>query len=136
MILLDTNVVSESMRVEPDRRIIQWLDRQPASGLFISAITVDEITFGIAILPSGRRRRRLADVFARIMDIFAERTLSFDAAAAAESARFRAQRRLNGKPMSLADSQVAGVAKSNGFALATLDIQDFQGIDITTLEPR
>ena len=136
MILLDTNVVSESMRVEPDRRIIQWLDRQPVSGLFISAITVDEITFGIAILPSGRRRGRLADVFAQIMDVFVERTLSFDAAAAADGARFRAQRRLNGKPMSLADSQIAGVAKSNGFALATLDIQDFQGIDLTVLEPR
>jgi len=38
--------------------------------------------------------------------------------------------------MSLADSQIAGVAKSNGVALATLDIQDFQGIDITVLEPR
>ena len=136
MILLDTNVISESMRVEPDRRIIEWLDRQPVSGLFISAITVDEITFGIAILPSGRRRRRLADVFAQIMDVFLERILSFDAAAAADSARFRAQRRLNGKAMSLADSQIAGVAKSNGFALATLDIEDFRGIDLTVLEPR
>ena len=136
MILLDTNVVSEGMRVEPDSRIIQWLDRQPASGLFISAITIDEITFGIAILPSGRRRRQLADVFSRIVDVFAERVLPFDVAAAAESAKFRAQRRLNGKPMSLADSQIAGVAKSNSFALATLDIRDFQGIDLTVLEPR
>ena len=135
MILLDTNVISESMRIEPDGRVIGWLDRQSASSLFISTITVDEIIFGIEVLPPGRRRGRLANMFSQVLNLFSERIISFDTQAAVESARFRGQRRLNGLPMSLADSQIAGVAKSNGFVLATLNIQDFQGIDLTVLEP-
>ena len=83
-----------------------------------------------------KRADWIDSLFAQIMDVFLERILSFDAAAAADSARFRAQRRLSGKPMGLADSQIAGVARSNGFALATLDIENFQGIDLTVLEPR
>ena len=47
MILLDTNIVSGSMRVEPDTRLIDWMDRQRASSLFLSAVSVDEIVFGI-----------------------------------------------------------------------------------------
>ena len=68
MILLDTNVISESMRIAPDRRVMSWLDRHPASSLFLCAITVDEIAFGIEVLPSGRKRTRLAAVFSRITD--------------------------------------------------------------------
>ena len=53
MILLDTNVLSEAMRVEPDGRVMRWLDGHPPSVLFLSAVTVDEILFGIEILPPG-----------------------------------------------------------------------------------
>ena len=136
MILLDTNVISDSMRIQPDSRVLRWLDRHPASTLFISAITVDEISFGIEVLPAGRKRTRLANVFSRILDVFSERVISFDEKAAVESAKFRGQRRVQGAPMSLADSQIAGIAKSKGFALATLNSQDFQGIDLIVLDPR
>ena len=136
MILLDTNVVSEGMRREPDPRIIAWLDRQPASGLFLSVITVDEISYGIEILPSGRRKERLARVFSDIVSGFAGRVLTFGQDAALASASFRAGRRRAGMPMSLADSQIAGVAKSNAFALATLNVDDFQGTDLEIRVPR
>lgn len=136
MILLDTNVISESMRVAPDRRVMSWLDRHPASSLFLCAITVDEITFGIEVLPSGRKRTRLAAVFLRIIDLFSGRIIAFDTRAATESAKFRGQRHLAGSPMSLGDSQIAGVAKSRGYALATLNARDFRDIDLSVLEPR
>ena len=136
MILLDTNVISDSMRIRPDSRVLDWLDRHPASTLFISAITVDEIGFGIEVLPAGRKKTRLANVFSRILDVFSERVISFDAKAAVESAKFRGQRRVQRTPMSLADSQIAGIAKSKGFALATLNSQDFQGIDLIVFDPR
>ena len=136
MILLDTNVISESMRIAPDRRVMNWLDRHPASSLFLCAITVDEITFGIEVLPSGRKRTRLAAVFSRIIDLFSERIIAFDTRAATESAKFRGQRRLAGSPMNLGDSQIAGVAKSRGCALATLNARDFRDIDLSVLEPR
>ena len=136
MILLDTDVISEVMRHQPDARVIAWMDRQPAASLFLSAITVDEITFGIRLLPSGRRRRRLTRVFSQITDLFSGRILGFDEGAAVESARFRAERRLLGKPMGHADAQIAGVAKSRGMALATRNARDFRELDLAVLEPR
>ena len=136
MILLDTNIISASMRIEPDMDVTRWMDRQPASSLFLSAITVDEITFGIEILPFGRRKNRLARAFAEIIDVFARRVLSFDTRSAIESARLRGHRQQIGLPMGLADSQIAGIAKSNDFSLATMNLRDFDAIDLTVIEPR
>lgn len=135
MILLDTNVLSESMRIEPDARLIDWMDRQRASNLFLSAVSVDEITFGIEVLPSGRRRNRLRRVFSDIADAFDARILAFDDAAARESAGIRAHRQRIGRPMSLADSQIAGIARSNDLSLATLNARDFEDIDLPLVAP-
>lgn len=136
MILLDTNVLSESMRIEPDESVMRWLDGHLPSSLFLSTVTVDEITFGIEILPPGRKRTRLARVFSQIVDEFSGRVVPFDMQAATESARFRARRRRAGSPMSLADSQIAGTAKSCDCSLATLNAQDFRGIELNLLDPR
>ena len=136
MILLDTNVLSEAMRVEPDGRVMRWLDRHPPSVLFLSAVTVDEILFGIEILPPGRKRARLNRAFSKIDAGFSERIVPFDAQAAAESARLRAGRRRAGSPMSLADSQIAGTARSRGYAVATLNARDFRDLGLSVLEPR
>ena len=133
MILLDTNVLSEAMRVEPDGRVMRWLDGHPPSVLFLSAVTVDEILFGIEILPSGRKRARLGRAFSQIVDGFSER---IDAQAAAESARLRAGRRRAGSPMSLADSRIAGTARRRGYAVATLNTSDFRDLGLSVLEPR
>ena len=78
MILLDTNVLSEAMRVEPDGRVMRWLDRHPPSVLFLSAVTVDEMIFGIETLPAGRKRARLDRAFSKILDGFSERVVPFD----------------------------------------------------------
>ena len=136
MILLDTNVLSEAMRVEPDGRVMRWLDGHPPSVLFLSAVTVDEILFGIEILPPGRKRARLGRVFLKIVDGFSERIVPFDVQAAAESARLRAERRRAGSPMSLADSQIAGTARSRGYSLATLNTSDFRDLGLSVLKPR
>ena len=136
MILLDTNVLSEAMRVEPDGRVMRWLDGHPPSVLFLSAVTVDEILFGIEILPEGRKRVRLGRAFSKIVDGFSERVVPFDVQAAAESARLRAKRRRAGSPMSLADSQIAGTATSRGYSLATLNTSDFRDLGLSVLDPR
>ena len=136
MILLDTDIVSRSMRVHPDEKVIGWMDRQPASSLFLSAVTLDEITYGIEILPPGRRKSRLRRVFSEIVDAFEGRVESLDAQAAAESAKARAQRRQVGLPMAVADSQIAGIARSKGFSLATLNVKDFLGVGLALVEPK
>ena len=136
MFLLDTNVISASMRIEDELNVTRWMDRQPASNLFLSAITVDEIAFGIEVLPAGRRRSRLARIFTGIIDVFSGRVLTFDTDAAIESARFRSHRQQLGLPMGLADAQIAGIAKRNDLSLATMNLHDFDGIDLRVIEPR
>ena len=90
----------------------------------------------IELRPGGRRKQRLRRAVQGIVDGFAGRVLAFDHAAALASARFRAARRGMGMPMSLADAQIAGTAKRNGFRLATLDVDDFRGIDLEIVVPR
>ena len=136
MILLDTDIVSRSMRVHPDEKVIGWMDRQPASSLFLSAVTIYEVAFGIEILSAGRRKNRLQRVFSEVIDAFEDRVELFDAKAAAESAKARAQRRRMGLPMAVADSQIAGIARSKGFSLATLNVKDFLGVGLALVEPK
>ena len=135
MILLDTNVISEGMRAHPEPSVMHWLDAQPRSTLRVSAITVDKVVFGINILPLGRRRDRLARAFGETVAMFGN-PLPYDADAARASAGFRGQRRQAGRPMSLPDSQIAGTAKSNGLSLATLNVVDFELIDLDVVAPR
>ena len=79
MILLDTNVISEPMRREPEARVLAWLDRQPSETLFLSAITVAEIRKGIALLPAGKRQTLLAERLDKLLlPMFHGRILSFN----------------------------------------------------------
>ena len=59
MIILDTNVFSAAMADRPDPRLTGWIDRQPWKSLYITTITVYEVQYGIEVLATGARRRRL-----------------------------------------------------------------------------
>ena len=110
MIVWDTNVVSELMRPEPNGQVVAWTDRQPASEVFITAITLAELWYGIGRLPTGRRRSELAEVFdAMLTGEFEERVLDFDGVAAAHYGDLVAERERNGRPISMADAQIAAI---------------------------
>ena len=83
MIVLDTNVLSAVMSSQPDAAVVAWLDRQREAAVWLTSVTVFEVRFGVALLPAGKRRRRLEDAFARILEEdFADRVLAFDSEAA------------------------------------------------------
>src|SRR5256885_12953252 len=83
MILLDTNVVSEMMKPEPAARVVSWMEREPASSLYVTSITQAEIMHGVMLLPQGRRRKALeAAAQAMFSEDFAERLLAFGSEAA------------------------------------------------------
>ena len=82
MIVLDTNVVSEAMKPEPDAAVRDWLDEQAAETLYISSVTVAELLFGIGALPSGRRKQKLAATLDGMLPLFEGRILAFDTDAA------------------------------------------------------
>ena len=73
MILLDTNVVSEAMKPAPDNTVRAWLDDQAAETLYLSSVTIAELMFGIGALPDGKRKDRLTEALAGVMELFADR---------------------------------------------------------------
>jgi predicted nucleic acid-binding protein len=129
MILLDTNVVSELMRREPDPSVLSWVDAQPVHLLNISAVTRAEIELGIALLPDGRLKRGLQDAAARMFAEFSGRCLAFDEPAASRYAELVASRVHAGRPISVEDAQIAAVALAGKLTLATRNTADFTEIE-------
>ena len=136
MILLDTNIVSELMRRAPSPAVMSWLGAQPASSLFISAVTEAELRYGVMLLPEGRWRADLMTALeAMLAEDFAARILPFDSAAAVAFAVIAASRRQAGKPISQFDAQIAAIAHSRGAALATRNVADFAECGVEIINP-
>lgn len=136
MILLDTNVLSELMRPKPAPEVEVWVAGQPATALFISAITEAELRFGLALLPDGARREALAQaVEAVLAEDFAGRILPFDSSVAEAYAQIAADRRRSGRPISQFDAQIASTARSRNAPLATRNVGDFEGCGIQLIDP-
>jgi toxin FitB len=99
LILLDTNVVSETLRPAPADSVSRWMKAQASTRLFTTTICEAEIFYGLALMPKGRRRARLEQAVAAIFEEdFADRILPFDGAAARAFAPIAARRRGLGRP--------------------------------------
>lgn len=128
MILLDTNVISELMKPNPDQSVVNWLDSQFVSTLNICAVTRAEIELGIALLPAGRRRQNISRAAQNVFMRFSGRCLAFDEMAAVEYAQLVAGRSRRGRPITVEDAQIAATALVAGLELATRNIHDFEQI--------
>lgn len=136
MIVIDTNVVSELMRARPDPAALAWFAGHSAEVLFLTAISEAELRTGAAILPAGQRRDRLQlTIEAMIDQDFQGRVLPFDSSAARSYAEIAAARRANGKPIMEADCQIAAIAYACGAAIATRNVNDFDGCGINVINP-
>ncbi|WP_440225105.1 type II toxin-antitoxin system VapC family toxin [Dokdonella sp. MW10] len=136
MIVLDTNVISELFRPRPDPAVMTWLAACPADDLFTSAVTRGELLYGAHILPAGQRKDALLAGLLRIFgERFPNRVLPYDEAAADAHAGIAAQRSLQGRPGSHADLMIAGIAQSQGAALATRNVRDFADCGIALIDP-
>ena len=136
MILLDTNVVSEAMRPKPDRRVLGWLDAQAAQTLFLSTVSLAELLLGIESLPTGKRRRALAAALAeQVVALFAERIVPFDLPAAQSYAEIVMRARRSGHAIAVADAQIAAIAASRDFSVATRDEAPFRAAGVEVLNP-
>ena len=135
MIVLDTNVVSEAMKPAPDLAVRNWLNDQVAETLYLSSVTLAELLFGIAALPEGRRKKALADTFDGLLDLFDDRVLSFDTAAARHYADLAATARAGGKGFPTPDGYIAAIAASKGFTIATRDTSPFEAAGVPIVNP-
>lgn len=136
MIILDTNVISELMREEANEAVFAFIDAQPISTLYTTAIVQAEILFGVAMLPPGRRRAALeADAQRLFAEEFAGRVLPFDQEAALHYAAIIERRRAIGRPLEGFDGLIAAIAAAAGFAVATRNTADFEDCGIPLVNP-
>jgi toxin FitB len=135
MIVLDTNVISETMRTQPDLTVLEWLNRQVAETIYISSISVAELHFGIGALPAGRRKEELSRILSGVLALFAGRILSFDADAALIYAKLAVAARNSGKGFPTPDGYIAAIAKSRNFAIATRDHAPFEAVGLKVINP-
>ena len=136
MLVLDTNVLSEVLRPEPDAGVQAWLRSLVPASVFTTAITQAEIMYGIAIMPKGHRRSTLLTAATLMFeDDFQGRILPFNSDAAVVFAAIAADRRLAGQPISQADGQIAAITQSRGGRLATRNVSDFTNCGIDIVNP-
>jgi toxin FitB len=136
VIVLDTNVISELMRTEPNQAVFAWASMHPRSMLFTTSVNKAEIFYGIVSLPSGRRRSALFELAeAMFADDFLDRVLPFDAIAAVHYANIVTSRQQAGRPIEPFDAQIAATALVFGADIATRDIGGFSGCGLTVINP-
>jgi len=136
VIVLDTNVVSELTKPSPSPAVVTWMSVQPRNDLFTTTITMAEILYGVEILPRGKRREALLrEAEATFAQDFASRILPFDERAAHFFALIAATRRVQGKPISVSDAQIAAISRASGATLATRNTDDFGGCGVQLINP-
>ena len=134
MYLLDTNVVSELRKAaKASPRVVAWARTTPVGALFVSAITILELEYGVLLVE--RRDAAQGTVLRSWLDThvaptFADRVLAVDAAVAKRCARLHVP-----DPRSERDALIAATAWVHGFVVVTRNLRDFAETGVETLNP-
>ena len=131
--LLDTNVVSELTKDAPNPRVVAFLTEQ--DDLWLSALVLHELEFGLQLLPSGQRRDGLRSVLSEFIAAYEDRILPLERTGAERAAQFRAQAYRSGRVLDLGDALIAGTAKVHDLSVATRNVGDFADIDVDVINP-
>ena len=135
MIVLDTNVLSEPLKTTPEEKVVEWLDNQSAETLYITAVNRAELRYGVLKLPDGKRKNALAAQVERVLELFNDRTLDFDSAAADKLAQIAAECEKNGKRALAPEAYIAACAATRGFAVATRNVSHFEYLGVRVIDP-
>jgi toxin FitB len=135
MIILDTNVLSALMLRVPDKAVAAWLDQQPRSSIWTTAITIFEICFGLKVMPTGKRQDDLFRDFEKLLATINHRIIPFDAEAAQQASILMASRKTQGRPRELRDTMIAGIVLAHHATLATRNVRDFDDISSAVVNP-
>jgi toxin FitB len=136
MIILDTTVLSALMRRSEQPAIIDWLNDQDVDQLSTTVISLQELRYGIELLPASRRRRTMErDLQLTLDQELSSRIIAFDTAAALSTAMIAARRYKAGRPVGFADTQIAGIAVSLGADIATHNVRRFADLPIRVIDP-
>ncbi|HMD40600.1 MAG TPA: type II toxin-antitoxin system VapC family toxin [Candidatus Acidoferrum sp.] len=134
--LLDTNCISEIVRLHPQPRVMAWIDAADESLLYLSVLTLGEIRKGLAALPQGKRRTQLEtwlDVALRAR--FSGRILSVDSHVADRWGWLAANAKRAGKPLAVIDGLLAATALHHNLTLVSRNTSDFAHLHVPLLNP-
>ncbi len=136
MLVLDTNVVSELMKTEPDARVVKWLDAHASDLAWITSITIFEISFGLACLPNGRRKQALSEAFrVMVVEDIDRQVLDFGRIAAERAGEISSRLHKLGRPVEIRDVQIAGIVSARNATLATRNLKHFRDAGIHLVDP-
>jgi predicted nucleic acid-binding protein len=135
VVVLDTNVVSEAMKPEPNAAVRAWLNNQAAETMYLSSVTLAELLFGIRALPAGKRKNLLDLAVTELLELFEDRILPFDTDAARHYAELAVAARDGGRGFPTPDGYIAAVAASRGFIVASRDTSPFEAAGVTVIDP-
>ena len=125
--LLDTSVISELVKKNPRRQVVDWIDGQEESTLFLSALTVGDLEKGIAKLPASARKRKLLSWVRRdLAERFGGRLLPIDVRVAARWGAITGESEKRGRPLPVIDSLIAATALVHDLQIVTRNIRDFE----------
>jgi predicted nucleic acid-binding protein len=133
MFLLDTNVVSETIKRRPNPGVTQWLDQTDTAGLWLCTITIGEITKGIALLRKREpeRAKQLLNWRTKLETAYTDRILPFDMQTSHQWGEIRA----SFPSMSLEDSIIASIAQVRGLTIVTRNTRDFAATGLPIVNP-
>jgi toxin FitB len=135
MILMDTNVLSQTIRAYGSPCVRHWLDAQPERALYICAPVLADLYFGALHLLPGKKRDDLVEACAAIERRFEWRLPPFESRAARRYAEFRASRWSVGRAAADMDMIIAAVASVHDMTIATQNIRDFDGLGVPLVNP-
>lgn len=136
MFVLDTNVLSEVLKLQPEPKVLRWLSAQRESERYTTAVSMAEMVSGVRMLPEGKRRTELHEQVEWLFSgIFAGRILPFDEMAALEYAELCERRRRIGRPISQSDAQIAAICRARGARLVSRNLKDFEGCGLAVINP-
>lgn len=135
MIVLDTNVLSEFMRPMPAPQVARWLEDAEPRRLAITAVSVMEITYGVARLPAGHRREATRRSWQSLHESWTGAFLPLGLNESVAAGEVLAARAAIGRPLSTPDAQIAGICVIWGSTLATRNTKDFEGLGIDLVDP-
>jgi predicted nucleic acid-binding protein len=130
--LVDANVLSEATKPAPDRRVVDWLERNEPE-LAVDPVILGEIRFGILLLPRGRRRSRLERWFEDGVQRL--QCIPWEAATGLCWAELLATLRAQGRAMPIKDSFIAATALAHDLAVVTLNRRDFDAARVQLVDP-
>ncbi|MDA2809427.1 type II toxin-antitoxin system VapC family toxin [Nocardiopsis sp. RSe5-2] len=136
MIVLDTNVISEIFRPQPDAGVVAWLESLTGD-VAITAVTLGELLAGARRLPDGRRKKALTTRIEVALEPYRDSrsVLSFDDAAAERYADILVARKAAGSPISTPDAQIAAICLVHNATCATRNTKDFAHTGVELLDP-